>query len=97
MRASIQKTPRTSWAVKVDGLSANDFLSLPFGRQMADAKKVQEFKATAKTYHVGAKHRATVAAVREWIKERNPSQFFASWPSDSPQYKDDSVQVWYVD
>lgn len=97
IKASMQKTPLRTWVVKVDGLERQDFLSLPLGRQLDDARKVQAFKAQAKSTHVGAKHKATFATVKEWIKMMNPSQFYANWQSDSPTYKDDSVEIWYMD
>lgn len=32
-----------------------------------------------------------MTAVKEWVKENKPSEFFASWEKDS-SYKDDSVE-----
>ena len=86
-----------SYAVKLDTLSQYDYFNLPFGRQIDDLRKIGEFKATAKTTHVGAKHsKSTLAAVKKWVRERKPTQFYASWPADSKLYRDDSVQIWFI-
>jgi len=96
MRASVQKTAKLSWAVKVAGLYRQDFHSQPFGHQISDLNKVRAFQQTAKKYHVGAKHKATLTAVKQWLKDNKPAQFYACWRSDSPWYKDDSVEIWYT-
>lgn len=85
-----------NYAIKVDGVDAR-FYQRPFGRQLEDQAKIAAFKAKAKTYHVGAKGRATKAAVKEWLKDKKPSQYYAKWGADSPYYKDDSVEVFYLD
>ena len=96
-KASIAKTAERSWAVLVMGLERQDYLAQPFGRQLDDARRVAAFKASAKRTHVGAKGRATLAAVRCWVRENAPSQFFAAWPSDSAHYKDDAVEIWFTE
>lgn len=83
-----------SYAVEVSGVS-KDFFKQPFGRQMDDMKKLKEFMSSAKKTHVGAKGKSTMAAVKKWVKEAKPSQYYAKWQSDSANYKDDSVEVYY--
>lgn len=84
-----------SYAVLVDGVDS-EFFKAPFGRQMDDLKKIKVFKETAKTGHAGAKGKSTMAAVKEWVKLYEPTQFYASWKADSSSYKDDSVQIFYT-
>jgi hypothetical protein len=80
--------------VKIKGVD-KEFYKAPFGRQLEDLKKVKAFIETAKSYYVGAKGRGTLAAVKQWIKETSPSEYYAKWKKDSSNYKDDSVQVFY--
>ncbi len=85
----------TSYAVKVDSLSSNDFLSQPFGRQLDDMKKLRAWKETASKAHAGAKGKSTMPAVRRWVRENKPAEFYARWKSDGPMWKDDSVEIYY--
>lgn len=80
--------------VKIKGVD-KEFYKAPFGRQLDDLKKVKAFIETAKSYYVGAKGKGTLAAVKQWIKATNPSEYYAKWRKDSSNYKDDSVQVYY--
>jgi len=82
--------------VKIKGVD-KEFYKAPFGRQIEDLKKVKAFIETAKTAYVDAKHKGTLAAVKQWIKAKNPSEYYAKWRKDSSSYKDDSVQVYYRD
>ena len=95
MKATFAKTAEFSYAYKVDGVTPG-FHTAIFGRQLDDLRKVGAFKATAKSTHVGAKRRATLAAVKEWVKLNSPSQFYARWRSDSSQYKEDCVEIFYL-
>lgn len=85
-----------NYVVKVDGVDPK-YMHRPFGRQLEDQAKIKAFKEKAKSYHVGAKRKATKAAVNAWLREVKPSQVYAKWMADSPNYKDDSVEVWYLD
>jgi hypothetical protein len=85
-----------NYAVKVDGVNPRYYQQI-FGRQLDDLKRINAFKLKAKSYHVGSKGKATLSAVRTWLKEQKPSQYFAVWTSDSSNYKDDCVEVWYLD
>lgn len=82
--------------VKIKGVD-KEFYKAPFGRQIDDLKKVKAFIETAKTYYVDAKRKGTLAAVKQWLKEKKPSEYYAKWKKDSSNYKDDSVQVYYRD
>ena len=90
----LNDTKKKNYAVQINGIE-NDFPSKPFGQQIDASKKLKEFKATAKSTRVGAKGKATMTAVKEWIKENKPSEFFASWEKDSSSYKDDSVEIFF--
>lgn len=61
-----------------------------------DYKEVAEFTKTAKKGYVGAKGKATMPAVKKWVRENKPSQFYAKWKADSSMWKDDTVEIWYV-
>lgn len=85
-----------SWAVKLDGINP-EFPKEPFGRQIDGLRRSRVFvkEPDTKSYHVGAKGKSTLAAVRAWVKETKPSEFYARWKSDSSIYKDDSVEIFY--
>lgn len=91
----VREHDKFSYAYKLDDVEAG-FHKAPFGRQLDDWKKIKAFKENAKSTHVGAKRKATLAAVKAWVKEFKPSQFFAKWQADSSMWKDDSVEIWYV-
>ena len=80
------------YAVHVPGVDPHVHTQ-PFGRALSDLRKVKEFKSTAKTTHVGAKGKSTLAAVKAWAKENPDKHFHAHWGADSPHYKDDSVEI----
>jgi hypothetical protein len=84
-----------SYAVRLDGTD-NDFLKLPFGRQLDGHRAAKQFQETAQTAYVGCKGRSSLAAVRAWVRENKPAQFFARWKADSPTWKDDSVEISYM-
>ena len=90
----LNDTKKINYAVNLNGIE-NDFPSKPFGQQIDAMKKVKEFKETAKKTRVDAKGKATMSAVKEWVKENKPSEFFASWEKDSSSYKDDSVEIFF--
>jgi hypothetical protein len=85
-----------SYAVNLNGAD-NEFFKQPFGRQLDTLKKVKEFTAKAKKGSVGAKGKPTLAAVKDWVKMNQPTQFYAKWKMDSKSYKDDSVEIYYTD
>ena len=90
----LNDTKKKNYAVQINGIE-NDFPSKPFGQQIDAMKKIKEFKTNAKSTRVDAKGKATMAAVKEWVKENKPSEFFASWEKDSSSYKDDSVEIFF--
>ena len=94
-KASFGKTKDMSYAVQIDSLDSNDFYTQAFGRQISDLKKADEFIKTAKKGYVDGKGKATLPAVRKWVKENQPSEFYAKWKSDSSWYKDDSIEIFY--
>ena len=91
----VVKFGKRCFAVCLDTLQSESFFQQSWGRQLEDWKRIREFQLTAKTAWVGAKGTPTLTAVKRWIKENKPSQFFADWQADSGDYKDDSVQIWF--
>lgn len=86
-----------NYAVKIDSLESNDFYERPFGRQLEDLKKVKNFKEESEKKFIGSKGIPTIKAVKEWIKENNPEQFYAQWRKDTKHYKSDVVEIWVSD
>lgn len=86
---------KINYAVQIDSLDSNEFFKAPFGRQLSDLKKVQQWKETAKKGYVGAKGKPTMSQVKKWVKEVKPSEFYARWKKDSDMWKDDSVEIFY--
>jgi hypothetical protein len=94
----IKKVGKKTWVVKINALGSDQgFAEYNFGQQIDPLKKVKAWKEDAKKEYVDAKGKATLQAVKDWIKVKNPSEFYASWESDSPTYKDDSVEIFYKD
>lgn len=82
--------------LRIDGVpSERDYNALPFGRQLEHRAAIEAFKATAKSTHVRAKDRSTVAAFREFKRTYKPTQWFAV-NRDAHMYHDDSFEVWYT-
>lgn len=61
----------------------------------SDLRAIHEFKKSAKKGWVGAKGKPTLPAVKKWIKDNKPDQYYAKWEQDSSFYKDDSVEIYY--
>lgn len=85
---------RTSYAIKIEGIDPS-FLKRPFGRQLDDFDKIKEWKKSSKSTHVRAKGKATLAAVKRWVKDTRPKEFYAKWTADSSDWKNDSVEIFY--
>ena len=84
------------FAVQIDSLERNDFFTQPFGRSIGDMKKAQTWAETAKTGYVDAKGKNTMPAVKKWIKDNKPTEFYARWKKDKlGEYSDDSVEISY--
>ena len=90
----LNDTKKKNYAVQINGIE-NDFPSKPFGQQIDSMKKLKEFKQSAKSTRVDAKGKATMTAIKEWVKENKPNEFFASWEKDTSSYKDDSVEIFF--
>ena len=84
-----------TWAYSVDGVE-RDLHTMPFGRALDGMRKLKSFADSAKVSWVDAKHKPTLSAVKAWVKDNNPSQFYAKWKSDSSTYKDDSIEIYYL-
>jgi len=94
-KPSFGKAGKNNYAVKIESLDRNDFYNQSFGRQLDDLRKIKEWKKEAKIGDADAKGKATLSAVKKWIKENKPKEFYASWQADSSNYKDDSVEIYY--
>ncbi len=81
---------------KINGIGITDsaYNQLPFGRQLEFAKKIEEFKASAKTVHISQKRRSHASAWKEFKELYNPTEWFAQY-EDSSNVRDDSFQIWY--
>ena len=84
-----------SFAVKLNNVTRNDFPKEGFRGEVDNRRAVDEFKKTAKKDGVDAKGKATLTAVKSWVKDNNPKEFYAKWKSDSKYYKDDGVSIFY--
>ena len=77
---------------KFKDFSAKDWATKP-QFQIDNRDQFAKFKANAKSVHVGAKLKPTVPAVKKWVRENKPSQYYAKWRMDSELHKDDSVEI----
>lgn len=96
-KATYDKGRESTIVYKVDGVQPN-FHKAPFGRQLDDLRKIQKFinDPNTKDHYIGCKGKANFATVKEWIKEHQPTQFYAKWKTDSTFCKDDSVRIYYT-
>jgi len=81
-----------SYAFCVNGVNGT-FRGQIFERQIDALSKLKAFQDRAE--HV-AHVRGSQKAVREWVREKKPSQFFAWWISETDFYHDDSVEIFYT-
>jgi len=81
-----------SYAFRVDGVNGT-FRGQIFERQIDALSKLKAFQDRAE--HV-AHFRGSQKAVKEWVKDNNPSQFFAWWISETDFYHDDSIEIFYT-
>lgn len=86
--------------MKIDGVDGESLASgnmnamIDLNKAMKKAKDSgNEFKKAT----IGAKGKGTLPAVKAWIKEKKPSQYYAKWEKDSSSYKDDVVEIKYLD
>ena len=85
------------YAFRVDGVDGA-FLGQSFGRQIDSFHKLKAFQDNAKhKVYIDTKRRAALAAVKEWVRENKPSQFLASWFCETPFYRQDSVEMFYLE
>ena len=89
---------KMNYAVQLNSaVGGNGFPGRGFGGVVDNRNVIKEFKNTAKKAWVGAKGKPTLPAVKKWVKENKPSEFYASWKADSSMWKDDSVEIYYKD
>lgn len=82
---------------KINGLGITDkqYDTLPFGRQIEFAKKIEAFKAKAKTVHISQKRKTHAAAWKEFKELYQPVEWFTTY-LDGTNARDDSFEVWYT-
>ena len=80
---------------KFEAFSAEQW-SQNLGYQIAHQDDFKAFKQNAKLVVIGSKGKATFAAVKKWVKENNPKEYFAKWRCDSPLHKDDCVDIYVI-
>ena len=81
-----------SYAFRVDGVDGT-FIGKTFGRQLETLRALKAFRDQAT--HV-AHVKGSQRAVKEWVKENKPSQFFAVWTPETDFYHDDSIEIFYT-
>ena len=81
---------------KIAGLGVTDkqFNTMPFGRQIEYARKIEEFKLSAKSTHVSQKRRTHAAAWREFVQLNDVKEYYTSFV-DCANARDDVFEVWY--
>ena len=82
-----------SYAFRVNGVDGAEFFGLPFGRRMEAINRLMAFQYRAK--HVGYSE-VSQKAVKEWVKDVQPSQFFAFWRSSGRFCHDDYIEIFYT-
>lgn len=79
---------KKNYAIMINSLpDGNDFVTQNFGQQINSMKVVKDWKESAKKDYVGSKGKPTLSSVKNWIKENKPTEFYASWGSDSVHTK----------
>lgn len=91
----IGKSDKMNFAVKLKGFDNQSLKGGSFGDQVRMNKFLKTFKQGAKEAYIPAKGKATLASVKAWVKENNPTEFFAKWKPDSSSFKDDTVKILY--
>lgn len=68
-----------SYAIKINGI--DDFESLSIFDRMKELKKIDKWKngADVKTDRILVTGKSAFAAVKKWVKQKRPSEFFARW------------------
>ncbi len=82
------------YAVKIDGVDGKRYIN-SFKEQVAKKSIVDKFLRNARKGYVDAKGKSTMAAVKRWVKENNPSQYYAKW-REGAGYKDDVIEIYYA-
>ncbi len=93
-KPSFGKSDGNNYAVCIADID-NDYYTQPFGRSLDARRIARDFIASANVDVVGAKGKATLAAIKAWVRDNKPSQFHAQWRADSANYKDDCVTIYY--
>ena len=82
-----------NYAFRVNGVDGSEFFGLPWERRMEAINKLMAFQYRAK--HVGYSD-GSQRAVKEWVKDNQPSQFFAFWRSDVCFHHNDYIEIFYT-
>lgn len=92
----IVNSEKRTYAVKINNIDNNDFFKLSFGRGLDDRRKVDIFQQKANSIYVKTWQGSSLAAIKSWIKEFKPAEFYASWTADSANYHDDVVKIYFI-
>ena len=86
-------------ALGIDGWNVNvkDSVKRGFGGMIDLRPEMQRIKQNGKKVYVDAKGKATIKAVKDYVKEHKPKEFYARWKCDSSFYKDDNVEMYVID
>ena len=75
-------------------VSAKEFNSMPFGRQIEHFKQIESFKQSAKRNHFGQKGRSFSAGLKDFLKLYEAKEYYCI-NRNSENWKDDSTEIWY--
>ncbi len=77
------------------GITDKTFNGMSFGRQIYYWKRINEFKASAKTVWVSQKRKTTAKTFKEFIDLYQPSAYFAQF-HNAKDYRDDTFEIFYI-
>lgn len=84
---------RYNYVVKLNGVPST---ITPDDLELTYSKIVNDFIKTAKRDNAPCKGRPSLPAVKRLIAAISPTQVYARWRKDSADWKDDSVDIYYV-
>ena len=83
---------------KIEGLiSDKEYAALPFGRQIEYYKAFNKFKSEAKSDWISQKVKDGTSEINKFIRSVNAKEYYVCYydKKKSPEYWDDSFQIWY--
>lgn len=90
------KSKKLQYAVKLNDVSRNDFLTLAISRRIQDGKIARDFQDEATHVEISAPGKDSLGAVKKWVEQNKPKEFFAKWMLDSHAFgKSFTVDLYY--